>query len=78
MKTAISIPDPVFLAAENMAHNLGISRSELFSVAVSEYMDNHKYENVTDTLNEIYRENDSSLDEEISAMQLQSIAKDEW
>tara|TARA_R110002049_G_scaffold69711_3_gene180532 strand:+ start:13045 stop:13161 length:117 start_codon:yes stop_codon:yes gene_type:complete len=26
MKTAISIPEPIFQAAEEMAHNLGISR----------------------------------------------------
>lgn len=78
MKTAISVPDPVFQAAENMAHNLGMSRSELFSVAIAEYMNNHKYQNVTESLNKIYQVTDSSLDEDISAMQLQTIQQDEW
>ncbi len=78
MKTAISIPDPVFHAAEDMAHNLGMSRSELFSVAISEYMQNHKYQNVTEALNKLYQEEDSSLDKELSAMQLKSIQKEEW
>lgn len=78
MKTAISIPDPIFVAAENMAHNLGISRSELFSVAISEYMKKHKYQNVTESLNRVYQETDSSLDKEISTMQLHTIQGDEW
>jgi hypothetical protein len=34
MKTAISIPDPLFAAAEQFAHDNGLSRSELFARAV--------------------------------------------
>jgi len=37
MKTAISIPDPIFQSAEIMAHHLAISRSELFTRAISEF-----------------------------------------
>ncbi|EIJ36932.1 hypothetical protein Thini_4454 [Thiothrix nivea DSM 5205] len=37
MKTAISIPDPVFQAAELFARHFGISRSELYTKAVEEY-----------------------------------------
>jgi len=47
MKTAISIPDPIFQAAEGLAHCLGISRSELYAKAVAEYMKSHKNKNVT-------------------------------
>lgn len=78
MKTAISIPDPVFQAAEAMAHNLGVSRSELFSTAIAEYMKNHRYHNVTKTLNSIYCSNDSTLDKELALMQWNSLDKDEW
>ncbi|WP_177418985.1 hypothetical protein [endosymbiont of Lamellibrachia barhami] len=78
MKTAISIPDPIFQAAENMAHHLGMSRSELFSTAISEYMNNHKYLDVTESLNSIYGEASSALDTELISMQLKSIQEDEW
>ncbi len=78
MKTAISIPDPIFQAAENMAHRLGVSRSELFSNAISEYMKRHKYQYVTESLNEVYRETDSKLDEKLALMQRKSIQEDEW
>jgi metal-responsive CopG/Arc/MetJ family transcriptional regulator len=41
MKTAISIPDDIFKAADVAAKRLGISRSELFVRAVKEMLDFH-------------------------------------
>ncbi len=78
MKTAISIPDPIFQAAEGLAHRLGISRSELYADAVAEYMKSHKNQNVTEKLNEIYREEMSEMDEGLHSMQSRSIPKEEW
>ena len=78
MKTAISIPDPVFEAAENLAHRLGISRSQLYAKAVAEYTELHKNHNVTEILNEIYSAEPSSLDQEMNTMQSKSIPKEEW
>ena len=78
MKTAISIPDPIFQSAEIMAHHLAISRSELFTKAISEYLEAHKYQDVTDSLNQVYTEPSSSLDEELTSMQLDSIDKEMW
>jgi len=78
MKTAISIPDPIFQAAEGLAHRLGMSRSQLYAKAVSEYMDAHRNQNVTEILNGIYQSEPSSLDDELLSMQSQSIPKDKW
>lgn len=39
MKTAISVPDDTFDAATNRARELGMSRSEFFSVAARRYLD---------------------------------------
>jgi len=78
MKTAISIPDPIFQAAEGLARRLGMSRSQLYAKAVSEYMDTHRNQNVTEILNEIYRNESSSLDDELRSMQSQSLPKEEW
>ncbi len=78
MKTAISIPDPIFQAAENMAKRLGISRSELFTVAMSKYIKDTKYHNVTEFLNKIYSQNTNNLDTELLSMQLKSLPKEEW
>ena len=78
MKTAISIPDHVFDEAEKMAQRLGMSRSELYANAVSEYLREHKGEEVTEKLNEVYQQESSRLDIVSRAMQFASLQKDEW
>ncbi|MCH8220357.1 MAG: hypothetical protein IIA76_03315 [Proteobacteria bacterium] len=42
MKTEISIPDRLFEAADRLASHLGISRNELYSTAVSPYLDQNR------------------------------------
>lgn len=62
MKTAISIPDEVFHRAEELAKSLGLSRSELYSQAVANFLKSHRSLSVTDRLNLVYAQEDSSLD----------------
>jgi hypothetical protein len=38
MKTAVSIPDEVFAAAERLADQLGWSRSQLYSKALADFL----------------------------------------
>ena len=61
-----------------MAHQLAISRSELFTKAISEYLETHKYQDVTESLNQVYTEVSSILDEELIEMQFNSIEKEIW
>lgn len=75
MKTAISIPERVFHSAEQLAHRLGVSRSELYSKAVAELIEKHRDDLVTSRLNDIYgagAEN-SSLDQEVALLQHRSL-----
>lgn len=78
MKTAISIPDPIFKAADGFAHRMGISRSELYAKAISEYLKNHRDNGVTEKLNEVYSEESSQLDDELRTMQSRSISDEPW
>ena len=78
MKTAISIPDPVFKAAERLARRLGMTRSRLYTKAVTEYIQKHKNDEVCEKLNEIYEKESSSLDPAMQAMQWASIDEEEW
>ena len=78
MKTAISIPDSIFRMAEKLAHRLGITRSELYTKAVSEYLQEHRNDRVTKKLDEIYEKESSPLDSALQALQFASIHKDEW
>jgi len=52
MKTAISIPDPVFQAADKYAKRMRKSRSQLFSEAMVEYLERHTPDEITRMLNE--------------------------
>jgi metal-responsive CopG/Arc/MetJ family transcriptional regulator len=78
MKTAISIPDSIFEAAERLAKRFGISRSQLYTTAVTEYLREHHRDGVTEKLNEIYEEEPSGLDPFCHALQFSSLQKDEW
>lgn len=78
MKTAISIPDPVFSRADRFARRQKMSRSALFAVAVSEYLDQHREEGITEELNQVYSREDSSLDAGLAEAQMLSIAEEQW
>lgn len=54
MKTAISIPDATFAAADTLAKRLGISRSELYSTAVAEFVERRHAAGVSERLNAVY------------------------
>lgn len=47
MKTAVSVPDDVFQKAERLAKREGRSRSEVYSVALREYVARHSPEELT-------------------------------
>jgi antitoxin MazE6 len=80
MKTAISIPDPVFRAAEQLAKRTGMSRSKLYTAAIAQYVEARRGKGVTEQLNEVYGEEEdlSLLDPVIAALQFHSLPRDEW
>jgi metal-responsive CopG/Arc/MetJ family transcriptional regulator len=78
MKTAISIPDDVFQAAEELSSRLGMSRSELYTKAVATFVKSHKSTRVKETLDAIYTTEDSRLDPALMALQALSLPKEEW
>lgn len=78
MKTAISIPDDIFEDADELAEEMGISRSELYSTAVAEYVAKHRAEDVTARLNEVYAREPSGLAPEVRRAQARTIGKSDW
>ena len=48
MKTAVSVPDPVFRSAERLARHLKKSRSQLYSEALAEYVARRAPDGVTE------------------------------
>ena len=78
MKTAISIPDEVYHSADQLAKRLGMSRSELYAKAVSNYIKAHRNEAVTKALDQIYAKEKSEIDPVINVMQFRSLPKETW
>ncbi len=78
MKTAISIPNDVFQAAEELSKRLGMSRSELYAKAVVAFVKSHKSTRVKETLDAIYATEEAHLDPVLMALQALSLPKEEW
>jgi metal-responsive CopG/Arc/MetJ family transcriptional regulator len=78
MKTAISIPDPLFASADSLARKLGVSRSRLYATALAEYLAKHQAAKVTERLNAVYSAQRSDLHEGWGRAQRRAVAKDEW
>ena len=53
MKTAVSIPDEIFHAAEALARRGRKSRSKLFSDALKEYVARHSPDAVTEAMDKV-------------------------
>ena len=62
VKTAVSIPDPLFAAADELARRLGISRSELYARALAREVASESEDSITARLDAVYAETDSALD----------------
>ena len=80
MKTAISIPDPIFESAEKLARRLGMSRSQFYAEAVDALVERHRYHGVTEQLDAVYEIDPeaSSLKKDLEVMQFQSLDEEEW
>jgi metal-responsive CopG/Arc/MetJ family transcriptional regulator len=76
VETAVSLPDSLVEAADQLAERLGVSRSELYAAAIEEYLRSHRNEGVTEALNRVYREEPSGLDPVISAIQSASLPRE--
>lgn len=79
MKTAISMPDRLFEAAEELAERLGISRSQLYQRAMEHYLRAQGHDIIRESLNTVYEDEDiSRLDPAVEYLQGKSIQKDDW
>ena len=80
MKTAISIPNETFEAAEHFARRLGLSRSELYATAVAEYLARHRAAGIRERLDAVYEldEEAARLDAVMTHVQLDSVPGEGW
>ena len=78
MKIAISLPDPVFQAAERFAKERGMARSQLVAEALEAYLAQHGAEAITAQLDQVYATQDSELDEAWTQAQSTLLHDEAW
>ena len=62
VKTAISIDSSLFDQAEKLSQQLSLSRSQLFSIAVQEFIQRNRSRRMFDALNKAYAD-DATVEE---------------
>jgi metal-responsive CopG/Arc/MetJ family transcriptional regulator len=78
MKTAISIPDKIYRAAERLSRRLKKSRSRVYAEAITEYVARHDPDAVTQAINRVCEAIDTSPDPAISAAARRRLESVEW
>lgn len=78
MKTAVSLPDAVFKAAETLARRLRLSRSALYVRALERLLAEEQGARITERLNAVYGSRGSALDSRIAVAQSHALDRDEW
>jgi metal-responsive CopG/Arc/MetJ family transcriptional regulator len=78
MKIAISVPDPVFEAAEALARELKVSRSQLYSRALAAYLDTRGAAAVSEKLNAVYAADPQRIDRALARAQSATLDDETW
>ena len=78
MKTAVSIPDPIFERGEDLARRLSKSRSELYAEALDEYVARHDPDTVTERLNAVVESLEGEDDRFVTETTNSVLSRVEW
>lgn len=78
MKIAVSVPNEVFERAERLAKRLEVSRSELYSRALREYLARHAPDEVTQALDRVCEGLDTTAEDFVSEASRRVLEATEW
>jgi metal-responsive CopG/Arc/MetJ family transcriptional regulator len=79
MKTAVSLPDDLFRAAERQAKRFKKSRSQLYAEALAEYLARHAPDEVTEAMNRVVeRVGEARHERFVAAAAHRVLARTEW
>jgi metal-responsive CopG/Arc/MetJ family transcriptional regulator len=78
MKTAISIPDPLYKEAERLTKRLRIPRSQLYARALEEYIQRQRSRGIKEALDEVYGTESSELDPVLAQLQSEALGQEDW
>jgi len=78
MKTAVYLPDAIFQAAERLCEKHRIPRSRFYAMAIKRMIDEVERQEVTAKLNEVYRNESSSVDPALLRAQSAILDDEKW
>ena len=78
MKTAVSIPDPLFKEAERLTKRLRIPRSQLYARALEAYIARQRSKGIKEALDEVYGTEPSELDPVLARLQSEALGREKW
>ena len=78
MKTAISLPDPVFEAADQLANKFKVSRSELYVMALEKFIRENQETDITKRINDYIDVYGQPIDELFINSNVREMRKVEW
>lgn len=78
MKVEVSVPNPIFEAANRLAEQLDMSLSEFYTAALSAYLTAYQHESVTEQLDRVYETEPSALDPDLVQLQVASLDNESW
>ncbi len=78
MKTAISLPDDLFVLADEFAKARGISRSELYATAVREYLSAQRTDTLTEQINKVCQDVDTRRPIDVARSTRRKLLEVEW
>jgi len=78
MKTAVSVPNEVFEGAERLAKRLKVSRSELYSRALREYLARHSPDEVRQALDALCADLDTGVDDFVGEAGRRMLEATDW
>jgi predicted transcriptional regulator len=78
MKVAISLPDPVFDAAEKLASRMQVSRSQLYAQAIAEFLNHRQGSRVTEQLDAVYAVEPARIDPVLASAQHRALDDEAW
>ena len=78
MDISIFLPDELFLDADALANRLGVSRDELYAIAIAEFVARNGASDVTARLDRLYSVQPSTLAADLRRAQRRVFTRERW
>jgi metal-responsive CopG/Arc/MetJ family transcriptional regulator len=78
MKVAISLPDPIFRAADRAAKQMRVPRSRFYARAIEAYLKQTSAQEVTKRLDAVYKDDATEPDPFLKAAARATLRRSRW